>query len=91
MESGERKKQSAQDPFRCFPCLGRFRGEAVPSLRGGVGDVGKVGDAHAQGVCNAVFCQPARPPSLRPGGRGGLRRGVEVPQIKDKPQSKKVV
>lgn len=91
MESGERKKQSAQDLSRCFPCLGRYGGEAVTRLRGEVGDVAKVGDAHAQGVCNAISCQPARPASLRPGGQGGLRRGVEFPQIKDKPQSKKVV
>ncbi|OWK07678.1 B3GALNT2 [Cervus elaphus hippelaphus] len=41
VESGKRKKQSAQDLFRCFPCLGRYGGEAVTGLRGEVGDVGK--------------------------------------------------
>lgn len=87
VESGKRKKQSAQDLFRCFPCLGRYGGEAVTGLRGEVGDVGKVGDAHAQGVCNAISYQPARPASLRPGrpgwppvGSGGPTNQRQTPE-----------
>ena len=63
MESGERKKQSAQDLFRYFPCLERSGGEAVSRLRSEVGDAGK-------GVCKALSYQPARRASLRPGRPG---------------------
>ncbi|KAI4529449.1 hypothetical protein MG293_020697 [Ovis ammon polii] len=38
VESGERKKQSARDLFRCFPCLGRCGGEAVTRMYDEVGD-----------------------------------------------------
>lgn len=91
MESGEKKKQSAQDLFRCFPCLGRRGGEAVSRLCGEVGDAGKVGmRTHRMSAMLFLTSLPGELPSGL-GGQSGLQRGVEFPQIKDKPQSKKVV
>lgn len=79
VESGKRKKQSARDLFRCFPCLGRRGGEAVTRLHGEVGDAGETGDARAQGVGNALSYQPARRASLRPGRPGWPPAGSGVP------------
>ncbi|XDA89544.1 hypothetical protein R6Z07F_019150 [Ovis aries] len=70
VESGERKKQSARDLFRCFPCLGRCGGEAVTRMYDEVGDAGETGDARAQGVGNALSYLPARQASLTPGRPG---------------------